>query len=86
MKPFWREAGAGPAVLCLHSNASACGQWRALMERLAGRFRVIAVDSYGAGKSPDWPPGSPGWIDDEMDLLAELLRRSRWKAVGFSAR
>ena len=45
MTPFFREAGSGPALVCLHSNASTSGQWRAPMERLAPRFRVIAVDA-----------------------------------------
>jgi pimeloyl-ACP methyl ester carboxylesterase len=72
MTPHFREAGAGPAVVCLHSNASTSAQWRALMERLSDRFRVIAVDAYGAGKSPDWPPGTPGWLDDELALLEPL--------------
>jgi len=46
-EPFFRESGAGPSVICLHATASSSGQWRALMDRLAGRFRVIAVDLYG---------------------------------------
>jgi pimeloyl-ACP methyl ester carboxylesterase len=75
MRPHFREAGAGPAVVCLHSNASTSGQWRALMERLSGRFRVIAADAYGAGNSPDWPAGTPGWLADEVDLLEELFQK-----------
>ena len=31
-------------MVCLHANASSSGQWRALMERLAPKFRVLAVD------------------------------------------
>lgn len=73
MRPYWREAGSGPAVVCLHSNASTSGQWRALMERLSTRFRVIAVDAYGAGKSPEWPAGARGTIDEELALLEPLL-------------
>ena len=30
MTPFFREAGAGPGVVCLHANASTSGQWRGL--------------------------------------------------------
>jgi len=75
MTPYFREAGSGPAVVCLHSNASTSGQWRALMERLSGRFRVIAVDAYGAGKSPDWPAGTPGWLDDELALLGPVVSK-----------
>lgn len=55
MQVYFREAGAGKGVVCLHSNASASAQWRALIERLSSRFRVFAPDSLGAGKSPAWP-------------------------------
>lgn len=74
LSPYWREAGSGRPVVCLHSNASTSGQWRALMERLSGRFRVIAVDAYGAGRSPDWPAGTPGRLEDEVALLEPLLQ------------
>lgn len=73
MTPYFRESGEGPAVVCLHSNASTSAQWRPLMERLSDRFRVIAVDAYGAGKSPGWQPGTPGWLDDELALLKPLF-------------
>lgn len=48
--PYWREAGSGPAIVCLHSNASVSGQWRMLMTRLADRYRVLAPDAYGSGR------------------------------------
>jgi len=57
--PYFRSAGSGPAVVCLHANAGSSGQWRALMDSLAPRFHVLAVDSYGAGRSPAWPLGVP---------------------------
>ena len=44
-EPFVREAGTGRGVVCLHANASTSAQWRGLMERLAPRFHVLAVDS-----------------------------------------
>lgn len=86
MSPFFRETGEGPAVVCLHSNASTSGQWRALMERLSGRFRVIALDAYGAGKSPDWPADTPGWLDDELALLHPVIEtlRAPFHLVGHS--
>ena len=52
---FFRESGAGRGVVCLHSNASTSGQWRGLMDALRPKFRVLAPDSYGAGRSPAWP-------------------------------
>ena len=81
----FRESGAGPAVVCLHANASSSGQWRALMELLAPRFRVLAADSYGAGKSPPPPPGGAR-LKDEVHLLEPVLARAgeRFSLVGHS--
>ncbi len=72
-RPFVRELGAGPGVVCLHSNASSSSQWRALMERLAPRFRVLAADSYGAGRSPPWPTDRPVSLGDEAALLEPVF-------------
>ena len=74
MSASFREAGAGPGVVCLHSNASSSGQWRALMELLAPRFHVIAADSYGAGKSPARPPNT--MLRDEVALLEPAFARA----------
>ena len=72
--PFVRDAGSGPGVVCLHSNASSSSQWRGLMELLAPRFRVLAPDSYGAGKSPDWPSDREIRLADEVELIEPVLR------------
>jgi len=73
--PFVRDAGAAgrPVVLCLHSNAASSSQWRALMDLLAPRYRVLAVDSYGSGKSPDWPSDRVIRLADEVALLQPVL-------------
>ncbi|MDP3224795.1 MAG: alpha/beta fold hydrolase, partial [Rubrivivax sp.] len=75
-RAFVREAGSGPTLLCLHSNASSSTQWRALMELLSPRFRVLAPDQLGAGRSPPWPAArrdGAGRLDDEVALLAPVL-------------
>jgi pimeloyl-ACP methyl ester carboxylesterase len=71
--PFFKEAGSGPTVLCLHSNASHSGQWRGLMDRLSDRFRVVAVDSYGSGRTAEWPSDRVIRLADEVELLQPLL-------------
>ena len=58
-EPYFREAGAGPGVVCVHSNASSSSQWRALKETLASCFHVLAPDTHGAGKGPAWPADRP---------------------------
>jgi len=76
MIPFFREAGAGPGVVCLHSNASSSSQWRALMERLAPKFHVLAPDAHGAGKGPAWPAGRAVTLRDEVALIEPVLARA----------
>ena len=75
-KAFCREVGSGPAVVCLHSNASNSGQWRALMDRLAPRHRIVACDSYDAGKSPSWPSDRVIRLADEVALIEPVLARA----------
>ncbi len=84
--PFVREAGQGPAVVCLHANASSSSQWRALMDQLAPRNRVLAIDSYGAGKSPPWPTDRVVTLQDEVDLIQPVLDTAgpRFDLVGHS--
>ena len=75
LTPFFRDVGAGPGVVCLHANASSSSQWRLLMELLAPKFRVLAPDSYGAGKSPAWPTDRPARLRDEAALLEPVFAR-----------
>lgn len=83
--PYFREAGAGPSVVCLHSSASSSGQWRSLMDRLGGRYRIIAADLYGCGKTPAWPHKEMQ-LDDEVALLEPVLQAAgpRFHLVGHS--
>jgi pimeloyl-ACP methyl ester carboxylesterase len=74
IEPYWREAGTGPAIVCLHSNASTSSQWRALMEQLAPRYRVLAPDLYGSGQSPEWPSAQRIGLRDEVALIEPVLR------------
>jgi pimeloyl-ACP methyl ester carboxylesterase len=82
----FREKGAGPGVVLLHASASSSGQWRPLMDRLAGRFRTLAADLYGSGQSPAWPAERPMSLADEVALLAPVLAAAgpRFHLIGHS--
>jgi pimeloyl-ACP methyl ester carboxylesterase len=84
--PFCREAGTGTSVVCLHSGASSSGQWRALMDCLERRFKVIAVDLYGSGKTVAWPQDQPMHLDDEIALLRSVFQAAgdRFHLIGHS--
>jgi pimeloyl-ACP methyl ester carboxylesterase len=71
--PGYREGGQGPSVVCIHGSASSSGQWRPLMERLSDRFRLIAPDLYGHGRTPPWPQHRGMYVDDEVDLLEPVF-------------
>ena len=77
-EPYFRETGTsmGPGVVCIHSNASTSGQWRALMDRLAPKFHVLAPDSYGAGKSPQWPADRTIRLSDEVAFIEPVLAQA----------
>lgn len=84
--PFFREAGNGPLVICLHSSASSGGQWRSLTEALSAKWRVIAPDLYGYGKNAGKESGSGFGLEDELDRLEPLLAQAgeRFSLVGHS--
>ena len=67
-----RESGRGAPVVLLHSSASS-GQWRALAERLEGRFRVLAPDLHGHGGSDPWPGPAAPTLDDEAAIVVLVL-------------
>lgn len=74
--PFCREAGAGPGVVCLHSNASSSSQWRELIDALAPAHHVLAPDSYRSGKSPGWAGSGHVTLRDEVALLEPVFARA----------
>jgi len=83
---YVREGGAGDPVICIHASASSSAQWRPLIDRLAGRFRTLAVDLYGSGRSPDWPGDRPLQLADEVALLEPVLAvpGARFHLIGHS--
>ena len=86
LNPYVREAGVGPGVVCIHSNASSSTQWRGLMDLLSSDYCVIAPDSYGSGKSPDWQSDCEITLQDEVNFLESVFARagSRFTLVGHS--
>ena len=73
---YFRESGTGTGVVCIHCNASSCSQWRPLMDRLAPRHRVLAPDTYGAGRGPAWPGDRALTLRDEVAMLEPVFARA----------
>jgi lipase len=83
----WGDADAPPLV-CAHGVSSHALRFRRMAERLADRFRVIAVDLRGHGRS-DWEP--PWDLDTHVDDLLETagalgVEQADWMGHSFGGR
>jgi 2-hydroxymuconate-semialdehyde hydrolase len=79
------RAGSGVPVLLLHGSgpgASSIGNWRAVLEPLASRYEIFAMDLIGFGKSGRKP--SPPYFDYSLWVrqAAAMLDRIPGERVG----
>lgn len=81
----YREAGSGPPLLLLHQTASSSTMWERVMLRLAGRFRLLALDTPGFGGS-DAPLALPedglAWYATRVAGFLDALGLARVHVVG----
>jgi pimeloyl-ACP methyl ester carboxylesterase len=75
-QPHVRSVGLGPTVVLLHSSGSSGRQWDALAAALQTRYRLHAVDLYGHGSTAAWTGGRPMRLEDDLALVAPLLKSS----------
>lgn len=69
---LWYELdGSGDPLVLVHGSWLDATDWRPLVERLAGSFRVLTYDRRGHSRSED--PGTQGSVDQDGDDLAALL-------------
>lgn len=78
-------AGHGPTVLLIQGLGYATWGWSRTVPALAGRFRVVAFDNRGAGRSdkPDEPYSIELLSDDALAVL-EAVGETPAHVVGFS--
>jgi pimeloyl-ACP methyl ester carboxylesterase len=64
----YRETGAGPAIVLLHSLGLSHREWEPVVARLSQRFRVVLPDLPLHGDSEDRPrhPYTPDWLAEVM--------------------
>jgi pimeloyl-ACP methyl ester carboxylesterase len=69
---YVEDSGAGPVLLALHGLGGGAWFFSGFANRLAPRFRVIAVDLPGTGRSRAGtaPFGIESWVQDLGDLVA----------------
>ena len=69
---FCRDEGAGPGVILGHSSTDSGGQWRSIIERLAGRYRLVAPDHLGYGRTSPYSGDVPLW-EHEIAIISALV-------------
>ncbi|HKA79531.1 MAG TPA: alpha/beta hydrolase [Xanthobacteraceae bacterium] len=70
-------AGSGAPVLLLHGSASTSAMWTPVIDVLKAKFRVLAPDLIGYGRTDPWPNGHEFGLDDEVRLITPLLATQR---------
>src|SRR5574340_104789 len=76
------ERGTGPALVLLHGLCGRAETWRDTMSHLEGRFRVLAYDARGHGRSA--APEEPGAYSQAVmvqDLAGFLAARDIGEAI-----
>ena len=68
-----RVSGEGTPVAFLHSGPGSAADWRAVFERFAAGYRLLAVNGFGQGQTSDWPPGEVH-VDQYVELVVGLVR------------
>ena len=66
-------AGTGTPVLMLHGSISSGAMWTPVINVLKSRFRVLAPDLIGYGRTDAWPPELEFGLEDEVRLIEPLV-------------
>lgn len=69
----YREAGDGPPVILLHASSSHSGQWKPLIDALSERFRVLAPDFHGYGRSDALPDTRTPYFHRDAAIVTALM-------------
>ena len=87
MSYYVEEAGSGEPVMLLHGFTGSSANWHPVMERLAGSFRVLAIDLIGHGRS-DAPTEIEQYampnIANDLGLLLRQLNAIPAHWLGYS--
>jgi pimeloyl-ACP methyl ester carboxylesterase len=70
------EEGQGEPVVLIHSSVSGNRQWRSLIEALADRYRVLAVNLFGYGETTPWPDNTSQSLYAQACLVLPLVEKA----------
>jgi pimeloyl-ACP methyl ester carboxylesterase len=68
------DDGQGQPVVLIHSSVSGNRQWRALIDALKERHRVLAINLFGYGETTPWPGSAPQSLYAQAQLVLALCK------------
>ena len=71
LEVYYRDEGEGIPVVLGHSSTGSGGQWRELFKLMAGRYRLIAPDHVGYGRTAAYGGGIP-LMEVEIGIVEAL--------------
>lgn len=71
----YEDYGAGPVALLVHGSPGNAKAWAPVGERLAGRYRVIALDLPGYGETTPQLPGQEPDVGYASELVEALIQQ-----------
>ena len=69
----YHDEGNGISVVLGHSSTGSGGQWRELVKRMAGRYRMVAPDHIGYGRTAAYSGGMPV-REHEIAIVTALVQ------------
>jgi pimeloyl-ACP methyl ester carboxylesterase/enoyl-CoA hydratase/carnithine racemase len=78
------DAGAGPAVVLLHSLGTSSALWDDILPALSARYRVIAIDARGHGHSTKHQACTGDDIAKDVIAVADAAEVDRFALLGIS--
>lgn len=69
---YYRESGTGEPILLLHCGSGSSAAWAPVMNALGHRYRVLAPDLLGYGRSAPWLRDAVLGPDDELGIVEAL--------------
>jgi len=73
----YTEDGSGETVVLIHSSINSNRQWRALVDALKERFRVLAINLFGYGETTPWPGIRLQTLSDQAELVLTLCEETQ---------
>lgn len=85
IKLYYQEQGKGEAFILLHGNNSSSNYFKKQIDFFSKKYRVIAVDTRGHGKSPRGEkPFNMDQFSEDLNNFLEELKLDKIILLGFS--